>query len=343
MRITALFIAAFVLLSTQGFAQGTSSVSYSTPDRGGVVIETAGGSSNPPAVGYARVQPSASTAPAGAAIYDLRQNGVLVAEAAVPGMTTMAGGRIYAEVNSPINTGIAIANPNSTPVTISFNFTDQNGNDFGQSNFTLAANAQIARFLSDAPFRAPSFAGTFTFNASAPVGVISLRTLVNTRGEFLIFTQTVTPMPDTFSTSAVLMGHFADGGGWATEVNLVNTTDGTITGNVQFFGEGSPTLPGTPLILNVNSQVAASFAYSIRPRSSTKLTTAGSANSTQVGSIHVTPDSGSAVPATSAVFSFSQNGVVVARSAVPTQLPGIAFRSYVEVNSAAAVPAAIQS
>src|SRR5207245_9149580 len=136
------FTRAILLVSTQGFAQtGTSSVSYSTPDRGGVVIETAGGgTNNPPVVGYARVQPSASTTPAGSAIYDLRQNGVLVAEAAVPGMTTMAGGRIYAEVNSPINTGIAIANPNSTPVTISFNFTDQNGNDFGQSNFTLAAN-----------------------------------------------------------------------------------------------------------------------------------------------------------------------------------------------------------
>src|SRR5437764_1154490 len=45
----------------------------------------------------------------------------------------------------------------------------------------------------------------------------------------------------------------------------------------------------------------------------------------------------------SALFPFTQNGVVVARAAVPTILPGVAFRSYVEVNSAAGIPGAIQS
>jgi hypothetical protein len=344
-RITALFIAAILMIGTRGFAQtATSSVSYSTPDRGGMVIETAGGTNNPPVVGYARVQPSASTTPSAAAIYDLRQNGVLVAEAAVPGMTTIASGRTYAEVNGPVNTGIAFANPNSAPVTISFNFTDQNGNDFGQSSFVLAANGQTAKFLSESPFRAPGFAGTFTFNASAPVGVISLRTVVNERGDFLVFTQTVTPLPDTLSTSAVLMGHFADGGGWTTELVLVNTSDAAISGTVQFLGEGTPTVPGAPITLNVNGQTAASFAYSVRPRSSAKLDTMGSAGATtQVGSIRVIPDPASVAPSTSAVFSLSQNGVTVARAAVQTQAPGVVFRTYVEVNSRAAIPGAIQS
>jgi hypothetical protein len=345
MRLTAISVTAILMISAPGFAQtGTSSVSYSTPDRGGMVIETAGGANNPVVVGYARVQPSASTTPAAAAIFDLRQNGVLVAEAAVPGMTTTASGRTYAEVNSPINTGVAFANPSSAPVTISFNFTDQNGNDFGQSSFVLAANAQTAKFLSESPFRAPSFAGTFTFNASAPVGVISLRTILNQRGEFLVFTQTVTPLPDTLSSSTVVMGHFADGGGWTTELILVNTSDAAITGTVQFLNEGTATVPGVPITLNVNGQVAASFAYSIRPRSSAKLATAGSASAAvQVGSIRVIPDSGSVAPSTSAVFSLSQNGVTVARAAVQTQAASVAFRSYVEVNSSAAVPGAIQS
>jgi len=262
----------------------------------------------------------------------------------VPGMTTMAGGRIYAEVNSPINTGIAIANPNSTPVTISFNFTAQNGNDFGQSNFTLAANAQIARFLSDARFRAPSFAGTFTFNASAPVGVISLRTLVNTRGEFLIFTQTVTPMPDTLSTGAVLMGHFADGGGWRTQLLLVNTSDVAVTGTVQFFNEGTPTLAAAPITLNVNGTVAASFSYSIRARTAVNLATFGATTAaTAVGSILITPDSGSTAPSASTVFSYSKNGVTVSGASVQTQPTGTAFRTYVEVTSNTPGAGAIQS
>src|SRR6266446_4613044 len=108
MRTPVISIAAILLLSTHGFAQSaSSSVPYSTPDRGGVVIETAGGTAKPAVVGYGRVQPSASTTPSGAAIFDLRQNGVLTTEAAVPGMATIASGRMYAEVNGSNNTGIA--------------------------------------------------------------------------------------------------------------------------------------------------------------------------------------------------------------------------------------------
>jgi hypothetical protein len=344
-RITALFIAVTLMTNTPGFAQTTTtSVSYATPDRGGMVIQSAGGPTNPPIVGYAVAQPSASTTPAGAAIFDLRQNGVLVAEAGVPGMAAIASGRVYAEVNGSVNTGVAFANSSDSPVTISFNFTDQNGNDFGQSSFVLGANMQIARFLSESPFRATSFAGTFTFNASAPVGVVSLRTAVNERGNFLIFTQTVTPLPGTFSSSTILMGHFANGGGWTTEVVLVNTSDAAISGTVQFLNEGTATLPGTPIILNVNGQTASTFTYSIRPRSSVKLDTMGNAGSaTQVGSILITPDSASVAPSASVVFSLSENGVTVARASVQTQAPGVAFRSFVEVNSSAAIPGAIQS
>ena len=125
---------------------------FTTADRGGASISTDG--SGAQAAGYSRIVPdSGMTTPTGVAIFGFRNNNVLVSETGVPATPLVTAGRIYAEVNIPINTGIAIANPNSTPVTISFNFTDQNGNDFGQSNFTLAANAQIARFLSDAPFR----------------------------------------------------------------------------------------------------------------------------------------------------------------------------------------------
>jgi hypothetical protein len=344
MRMTALFLAATLLTRANGFAQTTtSSVSYSTPDRGGMVVETAGGTAQV-VVGYSRVQPASSTTPSGVAILGLGENGVLVTEAGVPGMAAFASGRTYAEVNGPVNTGIAFANPNSAPVTISFNFTDQNGKDFGQTSFVLAANAQVAKFLNEAPFSSPAFAGAFTFNASAQVGVIALRTFVNERGEFLITTQQVTPLPDTFSTSTVVMGHFADGGGWTTQLLLVDTSDVAISGTVQFFSEGTPVVPGAPVTLNVNGQTAASFPYSIRPRTSVKLETLGAANAaTQVGSVRITPDIGSTAPSASAVFSFSRNGITVSRAAIQTRPAAAAFRTYVEVNSSMAMAGTIQS
>jgi hypothetical protein len=334
MRRTALILAALLTTAAHAIAQNTtSSVSYSTPDRGGTVIETAGGTDRI-VVGYGRVQPSSSTTPSGVAIFGFRQNGVLVTEAGVPGMTPIISGRTYAEINGPINTGIAFQNPNSGPVTITFNFTDQSGNDFGQNSLVLDGNTQTAKFLNEAPFSATSFAGTFTFNATAPVGVIALRTLVNERGEFLVFTQTVTPLPAALSSSAVIMGHFADGGGWRTQLLLVNTSDVGITGTVQFFSEGTPTLAGAPITLNVNGTIAASFPYSIRARTAINLATVGAGTAaTAVGSIRITPDAGSTTPSASTVFSYSQNGVTVSGASVQMQPPGTAFRTYAEVTS----------
>src|SRR5439155_16367468 len=126
--------------------------------------------------------------PSGLAILGLRQNNVLVSEAGVPASPLIQSGRIYAEINGPVDTGLAIANPNNQPAALSFFFTDSNGNlNYGSA--TIPVNGQIARFLNEPPFNSPSsLSGTFTFNSSVPVAVIALRGLVNERDEFLITT-----------------------------------------------------------------------------------------------------------------------------------------------------------
>jgi hypothetical protein len=45
-------------------------------------------------------------------MFGLRQNNVLVSKAGVPASPLIRNGRIYAEVNDIVNTGLAIANPN---------------------------------------------------------------------------------------------------------------------------------------------------------------------------------------------------------------------------------------
>ncbi|MBI4471931.1 MAG: hypothetical protein HY646_04635 [Acidobacteria bacterium] len=345
MRKLGLTLSIFLFLTEVVNSQtSTNSVSYSTPDRGGTVIETAGGT-EAIVVGYGRVQPAASTAPNGVAIFSLRENGILITEAGVPATTATIAGRTYAEVNGPINTGVAFVNPNSTAVVISFHFTGENGNDFGNGTFTLEGNAQIGKFLNQAPFNANvQFAGTFSFTASAPVSVIALRTILNSRNEFLMATQVVTPIPDTTSAGAFVMAHFADGGGWRTQVVLVNTTDVNLTGTVQFYGEGSASVAAQPLTLNVNGQVAASFNYQIRARSSVRLVTSSPVGiAAQVGSVRITPSAGSQAPSGFAVFSFTNGGVLQTEAAVPAQPASTAFRSYVEVNSRTGNPGAIQS
>src|SRR5262245_37487411 len=133
MRKVLLMALALAAVSIPGYLDAqilTSSIPYSTPNRGTFTIQTTQ-SPSITRVGYGRAQPTVSTTPTGVAIFSLRQNNVLVTEAGVPGTTAISSGRTYAEINGPVNTGLAIANPNSAPVVISFTFTDQFGIESG--------------------------------------------------------------------------------------------------------------------------------------------------------------------------------------------------------------------
>jgi hypothetical protein len=320
-----------------------NSLPYATAFRGATTFQTAG---LPAAtvVGYGRVQPASSTTPSGLVYLESRENNVLIAEAGVQGTTGLLSGRIYVEFNGSINTAIAIANPNPSAVAVSISLTDQSGNDLGSPGLVLNPNVQTAKFVSEAPFSVRSgFAGTLTFTATAPIAVMALRTLVNEQSQFLFTPETVTPIPTSLSLGTLIIPHFADAGGWRTRLVLVNPTDQTISGAVQFFGEGTTTVPATPLTLNVNGVVNSSFGYSIRPRSSTSFDTLGPVSSaTRVGSIQITPAGGTTAPASFAVLSFVSNGVTVSQTTIEMQTPGTALRSFVELNSTQAVPGVTQ-
>jgi uncharacterized repeat protein (TIGR01451 family) len=283
------------------------------------------------------VQPdSANTTPSGVAIFGLRQSGVVVSEAGVPASPLIQSGRIYAEVNVPVNTGIAIANPNPQPTTISFNFTDSNGADFGAGTKILGANSQFASFLNEQPFNVASLvSGTLTFTSTLPVSVIAIRGLTNERSEFLITTLPVID-PTSSSFGSMTIPHFADGGGWTTQVVLVNPGDSLLSGTVQFLSQGTSTTAGAPLSINVDGQTNTIFNYTIQRRSSIRLRTSGTPLVTSSGAILVTPASGQATPSGLVIFSFKNGGFTVSEAGVPAVRPSTAFRLYVEASDPAA-------
>jgi sugar lactone lactonase YvrE len=307
------------------FAQQTS---FSVRDRGGLSLRSAGTLSRT-AVGYASIQPvKGSATPAGLAIFGFRQNNVLVTEASVPASPLMRSGRVYAEVDSSIYTGLAIANPNSEPATVSFFFTDSNGRNSGSGTTTISANGQIARFLNEPPFNGPSsWTGTFTFSSSALIAAIALRGRTNERSEFLITTLPVADLQAPASTDTAVVPHFADGGGWTTEITLVNPTDSVLTGAIQFFDSS-----GTPATVAVNNQSSTSFAYSMPARSYQKLPTSGAAPAIQSGSVRVVAAANTTAPYAMAVFSFRNGETTVTEAGVPAMPAGTAFRLYAEAS-----------
>ena len=98
--------------------------SYSITNRGGTSLGTAGATPIT-SVGYGRIRPDAGSAtPSGVAIFSYRSGQYLVSETGVPATAALKAGRIYAEVNGSLDTGLAIANPNDLPATINFSYTD---------------------------------------------------------------------------------------------------------------------------------------------------------------------------------------------------------------------------
>ncbi len=304
--------------------------SYTIPDRGGVRLWTAENSASVE-VAYARLQPDpGNTTPSGLAIFGLRQNGALVSEAGVPASPKIRAGRIYAEVNDSVNTGLAIANPNDQSTTVSFYFTDFNGTNSGAGNFTIPANGQIASFLNHSPFSGgPSLGGTFTFDSSLPVAVVVLRGLSNERSEFLSTTMPVAELSAPLEET-VIFPHFADGGGWTTQIVLVNPTDDYMNGTVQFLGQGSAAASAQPVAVTIAGQTSSMFQYAIPQRSARLFLTSGATGAVVVGSVRITPSSGQRTPSGVAVFSFKKAGVTVSEAGVPAVRSSSAFRLFAE-------------
>ena len=318
----------------------TEPESFEIPNLGGWSV-TSSGTESAMRSGYGRIRAEAgSTTPSGIAIFGFRQGGVLVAEAGVPATEAVQEGRIFAEVNDPVNTGLAIANPNDAPATIAFYFRDAEGERFGDGQFELGAHEQTAKFLNDAPFNSGELdSGTFTFTSSVPIAVIALRGLTNRDGEFLMTTLPVAPLAaprtpfsgNTGSADTVYFPHFTDGNGWVTQVILVNPTDRPITGTVRFLGPGSGAMAAAPAVLTLDDdRTGSEFPYSIPAGSSQRFTTSNPSGRVTSGSVRATPNPGSVAPSGLVVFSYTTGGKTVSESGVPALPAGSAFRVYAE-------------
>ena len=212
----------------------------------------------------------------------------------------ISSGRIFAEVVGGVQTGIAIVNPNNQSVSIDFFFTDSNGRNFGEGSFSIPANQQIAGFLNEAPFNGgnPLF-GTFSFSSSSLVAAIALRGFYNERSEFLMTTLPVV-QPGVTTTDSFTLPHFADGGGWRSQVVLINPVDSTLTGSVQFVGSQGQALRSEP--------------FAIAPRSVARFQTEGTSTTVQSGSVRVSVAAGNIAPAATSIFAYRTNGVTVSQA-----------------------------
>jgi hypothetical protein len=216
----------------------------------------------------------------------------------------------------PVNTGLAIANPNDRPATMSFSFTDGAGRHSATGTAIIPANGQMAKFLNQAPFNGgDNISGTLSFSSDIPISVVALRGFVNERNEFLMSTLPVLDMDSPASTGSTVLPHFVIGGGWTTQVILVNRADKPVAGDIRFVSQEGAGIE--------------SFPFWIPGRSSFKLAWEGAA--AQSGSIRIEMATGGPTPNSVAIYSYKRLGVTVSEAAIAST-SGQALRMYVEVS-----------
>jgi hypothetical protein len=301
----------------------STTVNFTIPQNGGVYWLWTGNSSSS-TTAYANLKMNTPASPSGIALISERVNGVLVADASAPASPSISSGRTYVNLNSPVSTGISFANPGAQDAVISFYFTNAVG-DFGSGVFTLPAGSQMAAFLNQPPFNAPSMEGTFTFTSSVPVGAVAQQTMTNQRGELLYTTLPFGPVSGSAS-NPVTISNFANGGGWNTQVILTNPSDSLIAGTVQFYNQN-----GQPSNITVNGASNNSFGYSIPSHSEVRFTTSPGGQRIRTGSVRITPSGGSA-PTSAAILLFVKNGINVVETSVPGLPAGTAFRTYAQMS-----------
>ena len=319
-------------------------LTYSFIDLGGMSRTTDGLGSL--VTGYARLQPGPSnTTPAGVAIFSYRPQGIVVSETGVPDAPLMASGRTYAEVSATgaVNTGLALANPNNVGVRISFDLRNEGGNIVRSGFKDLEPREHFSGFLDQDPFFADrGFRGTFSYTATLPVSVIVLRGLFNERAasEFLMSTLPVIDLSLGTRTGTQVIPHFAAGGGFTTQILLVNSTGSPQTGTIEFLDAGSPTRTGLPLEVNIDGSSKSNTNYLVPANGAAKFVITGALPGLASGSVHVIPSGGGPVPTPLAIFTYKPGAVTASEAIVPVTM-GRALRTYVELSSASLINAGI--
>ena len=223
-----------------------SRVSYSIQPAGYLRFVTDG---SPAAtnVGWAQLVPdNGNTAPVCAAVFGFTQGGILVTETGVPGVTGTTHARIYVDKSGGHDTGLAIANPGRSAIKVTataYHLDGKTNAGAGPGTVNLASLGHDARFAGQLIGGLPSgFVGVLDLVSASPFTALTLRSLTNGRGDFLI---TTFPIADANQSppAPVIFPQIADGGGYQTQIILLNTSGATSTLTVGYFGNDGAPIP----------------------------------------------------------------------------------------------------
>jgi len=302
--------------------------------------------------GYATLECNKANGLVGTAVVRLVQNNVVISESAVPAARATKAARVFVDyrVGVPaafagrsagllsINTGIALVNSNPMAAHATYTLHDPSGKILTAGHGIIESGAHFARFIAQltqvardfkvpAEWPAGTRMGSLDITADQPLFVTALRQTTNQREEVI---STAAPMADIalpLSDSPVLFPQMADGGGYVTALDLLNTSSKVEKGILDFFDDSGSPLP----VRQDGSTAGTAHKYSIPPDGIFHFQTDGLSAAVRLGWVRLTPDVGTSAPIGAGVISCSSQGIVVTQYDVPAAAPTTHARIYVDL------------
>jgi subtilase family serine protease len=210
--------------------------------------------------GYLIITPDTnSTLPSPTVTFGTVSNGVVQAQAGVTPIPTITDGSLFVDVMPSIsrNLGVALVNPGAGSNVVTLTLRDTTGAPVGSPvSITLSAHQQMAAFMTElfpGGITGNVFTGSLRLQGASPFGVLGLRF---SGTEFS--TSPVGVSAGTDANSTMALPQFALGGGWATQLALVNNGSSGASGRIDVFDPS-----GNPMSVQLNGVLQSSFTYSI--------------------------------------------------------------------------------
>jgi YD repeat-containing protein len=239
-----------LVVKMAGGASG-STFAYSISP-GGYLRMVTDGSPTDTHVGWVLATPDVGASmPVSAGVFSYTVNGILVTESGVPASIPTTHARIYIDTSNGHNTGLAVATADASGATLNVNAFQTDGvtpAGVGGGTLSLAGLGHDAKFVGQIINGLPDdFTGLLDITSTKPFMALTLRSLANGRGDFLL---TTFPIADANREppSPVVFPQIADGGGYQTQFILLGASAGESDYTLNFLDEdGLPVAVGWDL------------------------------------------------------------------------------------------------
>ncbi len=222
--------------------------------------------------GYVIITPdSNSAAPVAAATFGIVNNAIVQSQAAVlpEPMTSSATVPVNVVPGIGRNLGVAIANPGAVTNLVTITLLDANGSNVAATTLTVPGQQQLARFINElfgSSTIGAAFIGSLHLQSSTPFSVLGLRFSGVEFSTVPLIGATSGAVPSRALSdgstvggdNALIAPQFALGGGWSSEITLVNNNATTVTGRIDIFDSS-----GNPMSVTLNNTTQSTFRYSV--------------------------------------------------------------------------------